>query len=548
MSVEIEQHSNGELLITISAKGDVLSEQQALELMSRVEGALVQLLKQPDSAPTAAEGSTTEPCTPVVEAPQTNGYNGGFEWTPGAQAIRRTVANLAGLEESEISENASIFELGLDSIEAIKLSARLRRGGIQASVSTIMRNPTIRKLNAYLQEASIQPQKVSDDTSLFDFETQARKQFPEGNFEAIYPTTPLQEAMIAETLTSNYKFYFNHDVLELDNDIDLERLHNAWETVIQNNPILRTSFFQVHELAIVSPHAFGQVVHKKTGVPWTQISLSLGDDVWQELQETMDHCANTADLLQRPPLQLTVVTVGGSRYLLLSISHALYDGWSIGLLHEDIRRAYHNSLVPRPSPISLLENILKNNPQESSRFWKQLLQGAEISELPRLCDKPKALQTHRKELVSKTDYATAAAFCKRLGITLQTLGQTCWALVLAHYLGKSDLVFGIVLSGRDTDNAEEIMFPSMNTVPVRVIAHGSYRTMLQYMQDNSGNVLKYQHTPLRVIQKLVNTGGRHLFDTLFIYQRGQADSRMQRLYQSIQGSSDIEVSKIDANV
>lgn len=544
MSVEIEQHSNGELLITISAKGDILSEQQALELIFKTEDALAQLLKQPDSAPTAAKQSSTESSTPVVEAPQVNGYNGDFDWTPEALEIRRTVANLTGLKEPEVSENTSIFELGLDSIEAIKLSARLRRSGVQVSVSIIMRNPTIRKLNAYLQKVSIQPQKASDNTSLLDFEAQARKQFPEKCFEAIYPATPLQEAMIVETLTSNYKFYFNHDVLEIDNNVDLERLHNAWKMVIQENPILRTSFFQVHELGIVSPHAFGQVVHKKIEIPWTEISLSLGDNVWQELQEAMDYCTSTADLLQRPPLQLTVVKGGKSRYLLLSISHALYDGWSISLLHEDIRRAYYNSLVSRPSPASLLENILKNNREESSRFWKQLLQGAEISEFPSQYDDQK---THKNKLISKTGYATAAAFCKRLGVTVQTLGQTCWGLVLAHCLGRSDLLFGTVLSGRDTDNAEEIMFPSMNTVPVRAIVHGSYRTMLQYMQDNSGNVLKHQHTPLRMIQKLVSTSGKRLFDTLFIYQRGQADSEVQRLYQSIQGSSDIEVSRISVN-
>ncbi|KAF8444235.1 hypothetical protein BGX38DRAFT_1143770 [Terfezia claveryi] len=540
VSVEIEQHSNGDLIITISALGDVLSKQQAFELISRMEGALLQLLKQPDSAPTAVERSTTISCIPVIEPPQTNDYNGGFEWNPEGLEIRRTVANLTGLEESEVSENASIFELGLDSIEAIKLSARLRRSGIHVSVSTIMRNPTIRKLHAYLQEASIQAQKVSADTTLFDFESQARKQFPEDSFEAIYPTTPLQEAIIAETLTSNYKFYFNHVVLEIDNAVDLGRLQNAWKMVIQENAILRTSFFQVHEFGIVSPHAFGQVVHKKTEVPWTQISLPLGEDVWQELQEAINHCVNAADLLQRPPIQLTVIKSDKSRYLLLSISHALYDGWSIGLLHEDIRRAYHNSLVPRPSPTPLLENILKNNAEESSRFWEQLLQGAEISELPVLCDDRKTRLTHRNEIVSKTDYATAAAFCRRIGITVQTLGQTCWGLVLAHYLGRSDLVFGAVLSGRDTDNAEEIMFPSMTTVPIRVIAHGSYRTMLQYMQENSGNVLKHQHTPLRMIQKLVNTGGKRLFDTLFIYQPGQADSKLQRLYHSIQGYSDLE--------
>jgi hypothetical protein len=99
-----------------------------------------------------------------------------------------------------------------------------------------------------------------------------------------------------------------------------------------------------------------------------------------------------------------------------------------------------------------------------------------------------------------------------------------------------------VLSGRDFDGADEIMFPAMNTVPVRAILHGSYRDMLSYMQENGAMTLKHQHTPLREIQRLVNTGGTRLFDTIFLYQRSQASADNERqLYDSVGGASDVEV-------
>lgn len=509
-------------------------------MIDNVESAFTRLLQNPESSSRITDISIVKHA-PEAVTPRLDNLDSGFEWTPVAITIRRTVATLTGLDESEIPSTASLFELGLDSVEAIKLSARLRRDEIQASFSTIMRNPTIRGLSLYLKETSMQPQKASDNSGLLDFEVYARKRFPKELFEAIYPTTPLQEAMVAETLVSDYLYYFNHDVLELDQGIDLERLHNAWKTVIQYNPILRTSFFHVHELGITSPHAFGQVVHRQSEVQWMRISLTAEDDLWVKLQEAMEESAKAANLMERPPLLLTVLTVKESHYLLLSMSHALYDGWSLGLLHTDIYRAYHNSLTPRPSPLPLLEIILKNNLEESSRFWRQLLQGAEASVFPTLSPNVEESISHRKEFLSRVDYAAVISFCKRLGITLQTLGQTCWGLILAHYSRRPDLLFGTVLSGRDTANAEEIMFPAMNTVPVRVILHGTYRTMLEYMQDNTGNVLRYQYAPLRTIQRLVRKDGIRIFDTLFICQRAQPDCQLRKLYRSIRGSSDIEV-------
>jgi hypothetical protein len=107
-------------------------------------------------------------------------------------------------------------------------------------------------------------------------------------------------------------------------------------------------------------------------------------------------------------------------------------------------------------------------------------------------------------------------------------------------------MFGTVLSGRDFEGADEVMFPAMNTVPVRVILHGTFAELLGWMQDASARALKHQMTGLGEVQKAV-AGGRRLFDTLFVYQRSSAGLGMggegdnERLWESVGGESDVEV-------
>lgn len=531
---------SGPVTLTIVAKGE-LSRAKVMDLLQSVVAGVRSILANPGGKPEIQNAA------PSPEALTNRVSHGGvkpllekFTWDKRAMVLRKTIAELAEVEESEVGEDSSILELGLDSIEAIKLSSRLRKQGVGISVSSIMRNTTVRKMCGVIDVAV--PVAACVD-KVAEFEVVVREKLPGLEEEdGVYPTTPLQEAMVAETLTSGYTLYFNHDVLLLEDWVDLERLREAWGAVVENNDILRMSFVSLQEMGL--RQSYGQIVHHRAGFHWERVDLLAEDDVQSAIDEAMERTTGQADLLAEPPVYVTILKAPSSTHLILSISHALYDGWSIGLLHEDLRRAYDKSITPRPSPLLMINNIINVDTDESKRYWQQTLNGAVPSRFPsKLTATADPAQTYRAERVSLVAFGEAQEFCKKVGATIQSLGQTCWALLLAHYMGETDVVFGSVLAGRDFDEADQIMFPAMNTVPVRAILHGSYREMLSYMQDNGALTLKHQHAPLREIQRLVDTGGAKLFDTIFLYQRTQPAlaGGGKSLYKSVGGSSDVEV-------
>lgn len=150
---------------------------------------------------------------------------------------------------------------------------------------------------------------------------------------------------------------------------------------------------------------------------------------------------------------------------------------------------------------------------------------------------------HRAELTSSASASDAKSFCKRQGISIQTIAQASWAAMLATRCKSLDVTFGVVLSGRETESAEELMFPTMNTVPVRSVLHGTVTTLLRYMQENMSSINEFQHFPLRKIRTSVGGRSAGLFNTLFILQKGLSPSSSESeelVMQSVGGSSAIE--------
>lgn len=229
----------------------------------------------------------------------------------------------------------------------------------------------------------------------------------------------------------------------------------------------------------------------------------------------------------------------------MSLSHALYDGYSLGLLHKDVQLAYAGLFEPRPSYEPKLGAIVTETSRKEAReFWQSVLEGATPTDFP-VFDQSDEQQTavYRKELLSNVKISSAQDFCKTHGITIGALVETVWSCVFASYAHKLDVVFGAVLSCRDDEEEYQIMFPTMNTVAVRSVIHGSLRDMLKYMQDNRTAVMPYKHYPLRKAQALIGHGGSRLSNSLFIYQkRPDADVNDDQipLYDSIRGASDLD--------
>ncbi|KAI1102687.1 hypothetical protein F4804DRAFT_334030 [Jackrogersella minutella] len=463
-----------------------------------------------------------------------------------ARAVRHEVASIIGLLDEAILENTSLFELGLDSIDAIKLSSRLKRLGLQVTVSELMRNPTIKTIVLSYSNAN-----TNGDTDQFELSSLTNSATFLRNYliqegqdlqavTTILPPTPLQDSMVADMLSSGFHRYFNHDVLEISPNVDINRLKSAWTTVYANSPILRTSFVLVDHPS--SKFAFCQIVREEPLKFKSTVELANFDEVSIVIDRARDKAAvanGASDLFQ-----LALATTPTSRYLILSIAHALYDGWSLELLNRDVEAAYGGHYHARGEYESYLSRLVFNPSVAGESFWADYLNDAHPTVIKSITNSLESHEhvMHRSELVSALDLQGLKALCRRYRITPQVLAQGCWAPVLATMAKSLDIVFGVVLSGRDTDEAQGLLFPAMNTIPLRIVLHGSVEEYYNYLQATMSDIMEFQHFPLRETQKMSKFKDETLFNSLFLLQSAKERGVRSEssIWRSIRTSSAVE--------
>ncbi|KAJ5042323.1 uncharacterized protein L3040_004875 [Drepanopeziza brunnea f. sp. 'multigermtubi'] len=549
---------NSKLELTIVAQGEIMSQEGADDLLRQVEKALLEMLESSGENVIPGGGSELdgEVKRQTVVSPSTHETpNGPFTWTDEAETIRTEIAILASVSEDSIQEHSSIFELGLDSIDVIKLASRLKKRGIEVPVSVMVKSQTIAMISPNIL-AKNELLKTTTGKSLLDMSRdlttylKSADKLPE-NVELVLPATPLQQTMVNEMISSGYTRYFNVDGLKLSQDVDLEKLRQAVTKVVEQSPILRTTFVAVEDpKAAVS---FAQIIHNSgealSGVSPDISTLAVG----QKFEDFMENFRVESSRLaaeDQQLLQVRFVDAGMDRYLVIAISHALYDGTSLQLIHDDIQKAYNGKLADRPEFMPFLEEVFQSTTEDARKFWRTTLSNLPPAIFPQKLDSriEKHTSTTRLERRSRVSLPNIEALCKSSRITLQTLGQTCWALVLSQLMGQLDIVFGSVLSCRDTEEASEVMFPLMNTVAVRSVIHGTLSEMLRYMQDMSDTTRQYQHFPLGTAQAYAFASRQDsglekdttLLDTLFIYQGRRQTEGQGKLYESVYGASDVE--------
>ncbi|CZT45394.1 related to non-ribosomal peptide synthetase [Rhynchosporium secalis] len=553
---------NSKLSLTIVAQGSTISQSSADDLLCQFKTIILDMLES--SGENVISGSVTkdenDPATqdrlssPFPSSIQEKTPSGLFTWTDEAKAIRTEIAALAKVSADDVKEISSIFELGLDSIDVIKLASRLKKQGIEIPVSTMVKSQTIAKiiLNMSAKKTisrTASGQTVQEMSRELTTYLKAQGKLPE-NFEAVLPATPLQQSMVNEMINSGYKRYFNVDGFELGEGIDLEKLRNAVISVIRESPILRTTFVEVDDPK--SAVSFAQIIHgaeeTMEGIASKITRLQEGGSFESYMKAFETEAARVAEEDQQL-LQVQFVEAETSKYLVIAISHALYDGKSLRAIHDNIQKSYHGSASPRPDFIPFLGEVFESTTEDAKRFWRTTLSNLPTAIFPRQdSGTENASLTTRLERRSRVPLKDIESLCKSARITPQALGQTCWALVLSQLMGQLDVVFGSVLSCRDSEEAGSVMFPLMNTVAVRSIIHGSLSDMLKYMQDMSDTTRQYQHFPLGTAQAYA-LASRHdptlptdtrLFDTLFIYQGRRQTKANDKLYESIYGVSDVE--------
>ena len=548
LSFEVEQRNGGNATARLIAQGTAVSKQGCANLLQEFERILLGILKDPEQSLYEVFGQASFQWLDSDDAkewkPQrTNRARHSDDWSNQFRLLRDAVSIISEVNLEMIGPETSIFELGLDSIDAIRLSSVIKNHGYILTASYILRNPILNEMSLQMVVREDAP-KIEDGATqkYHDLKAQLKAHLNEicddrSGVEDVLPATPLQEAMVARMQASDYRDYLNHAVLKVRANVDVQKLKHAWSLAFSRIPILRTSFTEVAHPALDA--SIAQLIHKDTEFRWICVDVPDGNPNFDALFGRIRNAwKKTSSNI--PLFQLSLVTTPQSTYLVISMSHALYDGYSIGLVHRWINAAYHGQPPQVSSCERILSKIICGSDMGTERFWLSSLHGSKgclIDAKPKYCES--GLNRHERKC--RLDFARLRVFCKDQAITLQALGQACWSCVLATHTKNLDVVFGTVLSGREDEESQQAIFPTMNTVAIRIVLHGSRRELLEYIQANLADVLLHQHFPLRRLQKVTGLHTKNLFNTLFVMQRRPGpEEKQDALYDDVGGASALE--------
>lgn len=455
-------------------------------------------------------------------------------WSPQAQVMRASVAQLCGLPQHEVTKNASFFSLGLDSVTAIRFSKALKAAGLRVSSADIMKHTSIGALENHLSLAT-QPIEKKKSVEAPEAALPIPADVPKEDVADVYPCTPLQASMITQTLSSpTGKLYVHHHAAALPSTIDVARLKDAWTQVVTHTDILRTSFH-----AVPSSRQYIGVVHKAAQPNWIEVEDA------QSITGAIDNIVAAAVFpaesdFHAPPLRATLITAGGGeqkekeKVLVITLHHALYDGHSVPLIFADLAAAYHGQSIAasRPSFSAVACAIASAQQQGEHVYWSRRLAGYRKAALR---DRPGASsdngdKLHTLDLALAPPSQSILAACASLGITLQTAALLAFGKALAAQLvGVRDVVFGHVLAGRDVEGVEDadaVVGPLFNTVPFRLRLEGLLATngaVAGQIQREQAESRSGQHVGLSEVTKSwrKDTGetSERLFDALFVFTK-----------------------------
>nr|MDH3091534.1 condensation domain-containing protein [Bacillus velezensis] len=339
----------------------------------------------------------------------------------------------------------------------------------------------------------------------------------------------LYEKLLDESSTK----YVVQQTLRLT-EVDVEKMHKAFESLATQHDILRT---KICYRGVSVPR---QVVLKERNLEFNYMEVDNESD-YLDLKE--QDVKRGFDLEEDTLVRMNLIKINNSGYrLIMTNHHIILDGWCLPILRRDLFNAYMATdeeclKIPNKTASNkmgayekFVDYINEKDKEPSLKYWEDLLQGyetrADILPMGRPEETEEESQSQEFKLSLEVT-EQAEAVCAKYDVTLNTLVEACWGVLLEKYNSTNDVVFGKVVSGRNAEieGIEEIVGLFINTIPVRISTtnEDTFADLLKSLQDQAIAANDHDFLPLAEIQNRTLLG-RNLIGTLFFFEGYQGTS------------------------
>ncbi len=488
------------------------------------------------------------PETPLADAPAPRvGFNYHGQWDAGASPTRADGLYRATLPPAGRDTDPDESRPYLLDITGVVQDGRLQLGWTYPTAvydqSTVRRLADdmcagLREIVAHCAEPGVGGRTPSDFPLAGLTQDQLDQLVGDGrDIDDVLPLTPLQSGMLFHGLVDTAGAYFDRTAVRLSGVADPQAFAAAWQQVTDRTPALRTS---VHWLGL--PHPV-QVVHHGVRLPVTHRDwrrLTADQRAAESERLLAEDRAAAMDLTSAPLTRITLAALPGEEVLLLwSTHHLILDGWSTAHLLTEVCERYaaltggRDAALPVRRPFADFLRWLGDQDEEAAeRYWADALAGftartpLPFDRTPTQAHQARSAAAVHHELDADTS-ARLRERAARAGLTVNTLVEGAWALLLARYSGRRDVVFGTTVSGRPAElpGVEAMIGMFINTVPTRVrVPATGVLSWLRDLQERQSDARRFDFLSLPRVQAVSDIpAGEALFDSMVVFENYPVD-------------------------
>jgi amino acid adenylation domain-containing protein/non-ribosomal peptide synthase protein (TIGR01720 family) len=463
--------------------------------------------------------------------------------TPAERALADVWSRVLGVPTVGAGDN--FFALGGDSILTIQVVSLAAKAGWKIAAKDLFAAETLGQLAFQarpLAEAAA-PEGGADGSK-----TSPAEGASAGD---AYPLSPMQAGMLFQSVYAPDSGVYVEQVWgEVEGALRPAEFRAAWDGLLERHPGLRSRF---HWRDVPEPR---QETVGKTRMPWRELDWTGGgapaepSASWAAL--LAEDRVTGFDFGQAPLMRFSLIRTAPDRWRWLwSHHHILLDGWCLPLVFRDVLADYERRCGAATRPPSVrpyrdyLEWLGRQDLGAAEAFWRRQLAGftgAPDLRLPRPRVVPAAGAPGEAErMLSLPESDTLRAWARSQGLTLNTLFQGAWAVLLQRLGLGRDVVFGVTVAGRPAELAgvEEMIGLFINTLPLRVAVRPETAVLpwLKALQQAQAEARQFEHTPLASIQGWSEVGrGQSLFESILVFENYPGDEALRQVPSSLRFS------------